>query len=94
MGCYVGIDIGAISATAAVVAPVGLEFPDGSEGFELLAAGDPGVGRVYLSRYRRTRGKPVAAATDLLELIISVVGTEQVEGVCLTGSGSKLKETR
>jgi predicted CoA-substrate-specific enzyme activase len=91
MACYVGIDIGAISATAAVLADDSVQA-SGLEGrFDELPAAQPsGYGRVLLSSYRRTRGKPVAAATRLLEEIIAAVGAHGVAGVCLTGSGSKL----
>jgi len=91
MSCYVGIDVGAVSATAALIATDGAG-PD--DGFERLGApGAPG-GAVYISTYRRTRGKPVAAATAMLEEIIAAVGADQVAGVCLTGSGSALAAER
>ncbi|MHC4295592.1 MAG: BadF/BadG/BcrA/BcrD ATPase family protein, partial [Planctomycetota bacterium] len=44
--------------------------------------------RIYLTPYRRTRGKPLKCATDLLEQIIAAVGTDEIEGVHLTGSGA------
>jgi len=83
MGCYVGIDIGAVSATAAMLvkdedlAPVAMS--------RLGAAGEV---EIYLAPYRRTRGKPIASATELLELVIEAVGAERVKGICLTGSGA------
>ncbi|MGC9453946.1 MAG: acyl-CoA dehydratase activase [Phycisphaerae bacterium] len=90
MSCYVGIDIGAVSATAAVLV-VGDEQSHLAENEVLRPLnGTSRMGRVYLSRYRRTHGRPIAAATELLEEIISVVGADNVSGVCLTGSGSKL----
>jgi len=93
MSCYIGIDVGAVSATAALVATDGAASGPG-DGFERLdAPGSPG-GAVYLSTYRRTRGKPVAAATALLEEVIAAVGAERVAGVCLTGSGSVLAAER
>jgi len=92
MGCYVGIDIGAVSATAAVVARGEVHFPAEADGFSLFSPpGSRGAGeRIYLSPYRRTRGKPLAAATELLEEIIAAVGSDQVAGLYFTGSGSKL----
>ncbi|MBL7133219.1 MAG: hypothetical protein ISS78_03900 [Phycisphaerae bacterium] len=91
MGCYVGIDIGAVSTTAALVvddAAVAVDAPDG--GFSPLRGGKINGGMIYLSPYRRTRGKPLAATRELLELVIGAVGADKVAGVCLTGSGSKL----
>ncbi len=89
MSCYVGIDIGAVSATAALLDngenPV--SFTDGDTLREMSGSR---VGRVYLSNYRRTQGRPIAAATELLEEVIAAVGAENISGVCLTGSGSKL----
>ena len=93
MNCYVGIDVGAVSATAALVTPTGRPAPPG-EGFQPLPGPDPAAGTIHLSTYRRTRGKPVAAATALLEEIIAAVGADKVAGVCLTGSGSSLAAER
>lgn len=89
MACYVGIDIGAVSATAAIlVGDKGIIFPQDS--FKSLGAGHNGDGLVYISNYRRTRGRPLEAATELLNEITGIVGTENIKGICLTGSGSKL----
>jgi len=87
MECYVGIDVGAVSATAAVLtdssAPLSLE------GWHRLADGPDGR-RILLSPYRRTRGKPLLAAQQLLEQLIAAAGQQNIRGLCLTGSGSKL----
>ena len=94
--CHVGIDIGAVSATAAVFVQgdgplVGLE----AKGFTLFSAPAGGTpGKLYLSSYRRTRGKPLEAAKELIEEIVSAVGEGTVRGVCFTGSGSKLAAAR
>ena len=91
MGCFAGIDIGSVSATLALLVPDGQGAPGGRPG-ELDLFGDcaGGAGRIYLSGYLRTRGRPIAAATRLLEQVVSAVGAANVEGVCLTGSGSRL----
>ncbi len=88
MKCYVGIDIGAISITAAVL----VEDAEGPEfsGGQFTAAGRVGDARLYLGEYRRTRGRPIAAVTDILEQIIAGVGPDGVAGVCLTGSAGRL----
>jgi len=91
MCCYVGIDIGAVSATAALlIGDSDVELADRQGGLRLWGDSADGTGRIYLSNYRRTRGKPLAAATELLEQIIAAVGAERVKGVFLTGSGSQL----
>jgi len=99
MGCYVGIDIGAISAKAALLIDDAAEQPSKIGAFEFLCrqvgAGDSPQGAaagaaIYVNAYRRTRGKPLAAATELLEEAITAVGQNRITGVCLTGSGSKL----
>jgi predicted CoA-substrate-specific enzyme activase len=88
MGCYVGIDIGAVSATAAVLCGAPLPALE-SGGFRRCASAKvPGC--LYISEYRRTKGKPLAAATELIEEILSAAGAGNVLGACLTGSGSKL----
>lgn len=87
MKCTIGIDVGAVSATAVVLV--------GDESFLInheslkpleLATGQ----RAYLSEYRRTRGKPLAAACALLQQILPIVGVENISAVCLTGSGARL----
>ena len=96
MGCYVGIDIGAVSATAAVLAGEDVAAPLASQpaGFADLCTPSGGGGRLFVSEYRRIRGKPLAAATALLDQIIAAVGAGEVTGVCLTGNGSKLAATK
>jgi predicted CoA-substrate-specific enzyme activase len=90
MGSYVGIDIGAVSATAALLMNDGAGIASGERGLRFLRDAAGAEGRIYVTPYRRTRGKPLAAATELLEQIIAAVGAGNVTGVCLTGSGSKL----
>jgi len=90
MKCFVGIDIGAISATAAVIAgdlqDPPRSFTDNFPVFHRLFDG----WSLYCSTYRRTHGRPVAAGTEILEQLIASLGERNIAGVCLTGSGSKL----
>lgn len=89
MGCYIGIDIGAVSATAGLlIAAEGSSIPHDIPGYTLLQTLEGGV-KLYLSEYRRTRGKPIAAATGFLEEIIAAIGLDSIKGVVLTGSGAK-----
>ena len=91
MRCYIGIDIGAVSVTGAVLASdAAAELPAGQVGLTPLAGASPSYGRVFATEYRRTRGRPVGAAARMLEEIVSAVGPEAVAGVCLTGSGARL----
>jgi len=88
MECVVGMDIGAVSITAALLAPPGqpLEFRDRP----FAPAGRCGRWDLYLSTYRRTRGRPIESATELLEEAAAVVGQDNVAAVCLTGSAGPL----
>ncbi|MCD6304020.1 MAG: hypothetical protein J7M21_03560, partial [Planctomycetes bacterium] len=90
MPFYVGIDIGAVSICGAVLAEGDHgALPAGPAGLKPLAETATVAGRLYVSEYRRTRGRPVAAAARMLEEIVSVIGREHFGGLCLTGSGSK-----
>ena len=91
MGINLGLDIGAISLKLAAL---------GSEGdlaaLQALAAARPQfrlsmVGRrpVLLSDYRRIAGSPVQSAYDLLQDVYAAIPQESVEGVRVTGSGSR-----
>jgi len=89
--CTVGIDIGAVSATAALVIETSAQRVALGGNFQPLDLPGGRAGRhVFISPYCRTRGRPVATATELLERIIAAVGAEAVKNVCLTGSGSKV----
>ena len=97
MSYYVGMDIGAVSISAALLnAPGGSAgdavFPNGQ--FHRAANGISdfvGAGTdIFLSAYRRTRGRPIEAATAILEEIIAAVGRERIAGVCLTGGVAHL----
>jgi predicted CoA-substrate-specific enzyme activase len=90
MSCYVGIDIGAVSATAALLVRGGNSAPADYANFRLLRQLEKSQGVVYLSDYQRIKGKPLAAATQLLDEIIAILGPDAVSGICLTGSASKL----
>ncbi|MGB2824644.1 MAG: acyl-CoA dehydratase activase [Phycisphaerae bacterium] len=95
MACYVGIDIGAVSVTAAVLATDGEgPLPAGQANLHPLAAGPNRLGHLYVSEYRRTRGRPVAAAAGVLEEILAAIGSERFAGLCLTGSGARLVASR
>ena len=91
MGCYVGIDIGVVSATAAILVTDGDagSLPVSGE-HRLLESAAAGRGRIYLGEYRRTRGRPMHAAADILQQVVSWVGSGRIEGVTLTGGSGRL----
>ncbi len=88
MSCYIGIDIGAVSASAAVIAEAtgeaGVDIP--GYGFVRALEGGPAL---YVSEYRRTRGKPIASVKFLLDEIIAAVGADTIGNVVLSGSGAE-----
>jgi len=84
---YLGMDIGAISATAAVLADGEEAAPPAPEG-SFRPAGSGPFGALYLNAYRRTHGRPVAAAQEILDEVVAWLGADRVAGVVLTGSGS------
>ena len=90
MHCYVGIDIGAVSATAALIVSGDTAGGGAWQDFRPLNEAPDQIGRVFLGPNRRHRGKPLAAATELLEQIIQAVGADNVRGICMTGGASKL----
>ncbi|MBT3198469.1 MAG: hypothetical protein HN350_01005, partial [Phycisphaerales bacterium] len=88
MSCYIGIDIGAVSVTAALMTSnTNGAAPNGWEPCQL--ANNP-QDVMHLSPYRRTRGHPLQAACRLLEEILTVVKQDDITAICLTGSGSSL----
>ncbi|MFP4054066.1 MAG: acyl-CoA dehydratase activase [Phycisphaerae bacterium] len=89
MACFVGIDVGAVSATAALISRNSgdPQLP----GWEVVGPIDrgPAAGTTLLiSEYRRTRGRPMEAAAELLEEVIRAVGRETIHGVTLTGGAA------
>ncbi len=92
MGCHVGIDVGAVSVLAAVIADGSVaERLAGGAGAELLqplASATLDAGRsLWISRYRRTRGRPIEAATALLDDIIAAISPDAIDGLAVAGSG-------
>ena len=95
MAWYVGVDIGAVSVTAAVICTdrsASLADSDGK--FEAIPTAPAAVGQVWISEYRRTRGQPVAAGARMLQDILAAIGSGGVDGLCLTGSGAKVLADR
>ncbi len=92
MSGYLGIDIGAVSATACLLVH-GDEAAAPAEWREVPLASDaPVSGRCYLSPYRRTRGRPLEVARALIDEVRGLAGESPT--VCLTGGGSRLAADR
>ncbi len=91
MGINIGLDIGAISLKLAA-----LGRPDDRGVLEALCAAQPGFrlkafgGRpLVISDYRRIAGSPIQSTYDLLQEVYAVVPEDRIEGIRVTGSGSR-----
>ncbi len=90
MSYRVGIDIGAVSITAGVLfSEPPAEVARGRAGLEPFP-GDGAARRLFVSEYRRIRGRPVAAGAQMLLDILDALGAEGLAGLCVTGSGAKV----
>ena len=91
MGINIGLDIGAISLKLAALGKPG-DLP----ALESLCAAHPEFrlaaldGRpLVLSDYRRIAGSPIQSTYDLLQQFYEAVPETKVEGIRVTGSGSR-----
>ena len=91
MGINIGLDIGAISLKLAA-----LGNPADRGALEALCAAQAGFrlmetgGRpLALSDYRRIAGSPIQSTYDLLQDVYAAVPEDRVEGMRVTGSGSR-----
>jgi predicted CoA-substrate-specific enzyme activase len=91
MGINIGLDIGAISLKLAA-----LGKPGDRPVFESLREARPdfrlatlGAQPLLLSEYRRIAGSPIQATYDLLREFYDAVPEDRVEGIRVTGSGSR-----
>jgi predicted CoA-substrate-specific enzyme activase len=91
MGINIGLDIGAISLKLAA-----LGKPGDRPTFDALAAAHPefqlgtlGEAPLLLSDYRRIAGSPIQSTYDLLHELYEVIPEDRIEGIRVTGSGSR-----
>src|SRR5271157_2735853 len=91
MGINIGLDIGAISLKLAA-----LGRPADRAILDALCATHPqfrmtemGGRPLVLSEYRRIAGSPIQSTYDLLQEFYEIVPETQVEGIRVTGSGSR-----
>ena len=95
MNTCVGIDIGAVSVKAAVLLPPdhAAEVLARADAEGVLRQLDTPAGRewaVLVLNPRRTRGRPLDIAREVITQILRRVAQQQVAGLVLTGSGSGL----
>jgi len=95
MNGYVGLDIGAVSITAALLVDrAGAGDPAGGAfrraGQASLPGSHVGEAPLFVSAYRRTRGRPIEAATAVLDEVVATVGAEAVKAIRVTGSAGGL----
>jgi predicted CoA-substrate-specific enzyme activase len=91
MGINIGLDIGAISLKLAALGkpadrPVLESLREAHPEFRLMALGDRPL---LLSDYRRIAGSPIQSTYDLLRELYDVIPEDRVEGMRVTGSGSR-----
>jgi len=96
MGINIGMDIGAISLKLAA-----LGKPEDRPALEALCASRPEFRQLewrrpdgerwplVLSEYRRIAGSPIQSTYDLLQEVYELIPEEQIEGLRVTGSGSR-----
>ena len=90
MGINIGLDIGSISLKLAALgrpADRGILEKLCAEGRPFRMAG--GEAPLLLSDYRRIAGSPIQSTYDLLQEFYDVVPEDRVEGIRVTGSGSR-----
>jgi len=90
MGINIGLDIGSISLKlAALGRPADRGILEtlcaGARPFRMVSAEPP----LVLSDYRRIAGSPIQATYDLLQEFYDIVPEARVEGIRVTGSGSR-----
>jgi predicted CoA-substrate-specific enzyme activase len=93
LGINIGLDIGAISVKLAALGAADdadrrrlAALQEAQPAFRLAAWGDRPL---VLSEYRRISGSPIQATYDLLREFYEGVAEEHVEGMRVTGSGSR-----
>ena len=95
MKVYLGIDVGAVSIKAALVANgspdrAALEQAAERIGLRELALPAASEQAIFVLKPRRTRGRPLDAAREVLDELRQVLPAEQIGRLMLTGSGSGL----
>jgi len=94
MSVFIGIDVGAISAKAALVGPTerleALRERLGAAAHGVLPLPARPGQAVLLATYRRTRGQPLEAVRVLLDELFAALGSAGAGGLRVCGSGARL----
>ncbi len=92
MKIHLGLDVGAVGLKAALLGPRSLAESVAATNGEMRLLTAPGRHdlTVAVLRYRRTRGRPVEVAAELLRKVADTIGPDRVGGVAVTGSGGRL----
>jgi predicted CoA-substrate-specific enzyme activase len=92
MGIQIGLDIGAISLKLAA-----LGKPEDRPLLQALTTANPNFrlvdwsgGPLVVSDYRRIAGSPIQSTFDLLQELYEGVSEKRIEGIRVTGSGSRV----
>ena len=91
MGIQIGLDIGAISLKLAALGkpedrPLLHALTTANPNFRLIDwSGQP----LVISDYRRIAGSPIQSTFDLLQEFYDAVSEKRIEGIRVTGSGSR-----
>lgn len=98
MNVCIGVDVGAVSVNAALLIPSGqvrpmLERIGSRASLHRVTTPADGAWAVWVTEYRRTHGRPLESARQVVGELTALVGVEHVAGVVLTGSGSPLLST-
>src|SRR6185369_4981231 len=91
MGINIGLDIGAISLKLAALGKLADQSSLESvctahPEFRLISLGNRPL---LLSDYRRISGSPIQSTYDLLRELYEIIPEERVEGMRVTGNGSR-----
>jgi predicted CoA-substrate-specific enzyme activase len=92
----IGLDVGSISIKLAALSTTGdgAKFDDASQDQEVFWRASKEIeerlgSALLFSRYRRTFGNPLQAATDLIERLHRHIPPQEIEGIRVTGSGAR-----
>jgi len=93
MSVFLGVDVGAVGAKAALLVPSevaeSIVRTDGTAPGLRLLSGRDGYA-VVLAPYRRTKGRPLEAAGALVRELLERLGGRAVDAAVVTGSGGQL----
>jgi len=95
MSIYLGVDVGAISLKAALILPLEqlaalTQRSDAAQFLNTVPTPPSSNLGILVTAYRRTRGRPLETARELLEELFRYVAPEEVAGITLTGSAGGL----